>query len=135
MTQNPETDVAAFLAGAGLGLTLGTNLFKGGVLAQGLGVPAEAVFVEAQGGGERPEPYLGAGDMWPTEVEITVRGPAGNRATAHATARTLLETLHRATISGYVMVLAEEGEPEHMEADEAQCHEYTFSIILQWAVA
>lgn len=132
MTQDPQLDVATFLAAAGLNLTLGTNLFTGEVLAVSSSVPAESVFVEAQRG-ERPRPYLGAGNMWPVEVDITVRGPAGNREAARLRARAIRDALHRAAISGYVIVLSVDAEPEHVGADDAECHEYTFTLTLEWS--
>lgn len=133
MTQDPETDIAAYLATAvGLELTLGTNLRKGEVLAVSSTVPAECVFVEVQST-EAPEPYLGAGDYWTAEADITVRGPSGNREAARLRARAILEALHRATIPGYVRVVADDSEPEHLGADEAQCHEYTFTLTLEWS--
>jgi hypothetical protein len=132
MTQDPEQDLAAFVAAAGLGWTEGANLFTGEVRAVGPGVPAEAVFIEALGE-EPPEPYLGAGDAYPCEVDFTVRGAPGNREGARQKARALMAALHRATIAGYTIVLLADTLPEHMGMDPVtQCHEYTFSLTLQW---
>jgi hypothetical protein len=132
MTQDPEVDIPAYMASAGLSLVLGTNLFRGEVLAQGRGVPAEAVFVEVQSS-QPPDPFLGSGDYWSAEVDVTVRGAAGAREAARLRARAILHALQRAAITGYVRVVAEDTEPEHLGADEAQCHEYALSITVEWS--
>lgn len=135
-TQDPQVDVAAHiltlgLSYAGAALALGTNLFRGEVQAVGNGVPGAAIFVQALPGGS-PEPYLGALDKWEAEVEVTVRSNPGEREEARAFARELLARLHRATIAGYISCVAEETEPEWQEQDEGDCHEYVFSITLEW---
>jgi hypothetical protein len=48
---NPALDLATYLAGQGLGLTLGTNLFWGLERFDGPGVPANSVFVYSMPGG------------------------------------------------------------------------------------
>lgn len=129
-------DVAAYLLTLGLSyegtaLALGANVFRGEVQAVGNGVPPAAIFVQALPGGS-PEPYLGALDVWEAEVEVTVRSNPGQREDARTFARGLLARLHRAPITGYISCVVEETEPEWQEQDEAECHEYVFSITLEW---
>jgi hypothetical protein len=135
MTQDPQTDVAAFLATA-LGRTLGTNLFAGPVLAVGEGVPPDAIFVEAQPG-EAPDPVLGASQSeWEAEVEITVRGSPGDPEGPRAVARSVRDEVHLANARGgltsYTLVTCDDSEPEYLEADQQQCHEYAVSFTLRW---
>lgn len=130
-------DVAAYLLTLsltyeGVALALGTNLFRGEVQAVGNGVPPAAVFVQALPG-TPPEAFLGAASTeWEAEVEITVRSNPGQREDARAFARGLLARLHCAAITGYTRVVAEDSEPEWQEQDEAECHEYVFSITVEW---
>jgi hypothetical protein len=134
--KDPQVDVAAYIITLGLSyegvaLALGTNLFRGEVQAVGNGVPSAAIFVQALTG-DPPEGFLGAEDEWTVEVEVTVRSNPGQREDARAFARGLLARLHRAPITGYTLVVAEDSEPEWVEADESDCHEYTFSITVEW---
>jgi hypothetical protein len=131
-TQNPEVDVAAFYASAELGLTLGTNLFRGKVLAVGQGVPAAALFVEGQDA-EPPQPFLGTGtSYWTGDVDVTARGPPGDRRAAFDAARAALQAFHLATLPGYVRVVSLSSLPRWVEEDEAGCHEYRFTLSLEW---
>lgn len=116
---------------ASVAVALGTNLFRGEVQAVGNGVPAAAVFVQALSG-PPPEAFLGAMDEWEAEVEVTVRSAPGEREQARTFARGLLARLNRATISGYTRVVSEDTEPEWLERDEGDMHEYVFSITLEW---
>jgi len=136
-SKDPQVDVAAYivtlgLTYAGASLALATNVFRGEVQAVGNGTPSAAVFVQALQG-DPPQAFLGAGTTeWAAEVEITVRSAPGEREAARAFARGLLARLHCAAISGYTRVVAEDTEPEWVEQDEGGCHEYQFSLTLEW---
>jgi hypothetical protein len=135
MTQDPQSDVAAFLADE-LSRTVGTDLFTGAVLAVGEGVPTDAIFVEAQPG-EAPDPVLGASQSeWEAEVEVTVRGAPGDPEGPRVLARSVRDALHLANARGgltsYTLVTCDDSEPEYLEADQQQCHEYAVSFTLRW---
>ena len=131
MTQDPMLDFAAFLASAGLGLTLGANLFRGEVRATKDGVPAESVFVMAEGGDRAP--FLGTGTKdREVEVEVTVRGAPDDFNGPRELARAISEAADQATLAGYYSVVCEDAEPEHIRKDHARCHEWAVSFTLSW---
>lgn len=120
MPLNPASDVATKLAAAGLGLTVGTNLFIGELRPVETGVPAKAAFVLGHGG-PRPTPYLGIGkSYYRSHVQVLVRGNPGEFQVTDALARDVLRALHTKTITGYIQVLAEESEAGYLGADEAE---------------
>lgn len=129
---NPEEDVATFLAAAGLGLTLGANLFTGPVLAVGTGVPASAVFC-INAPAERPEPFAGSGtSTYAADVEVTIRGAPDARGPARALAASIIEALQMATLSGYHLVLVVDSVPEYVKKDQQGCHEYAVAVTVEW---
>lgn len=117
------------------GRTVGTNLFQGKVLAVAEGTPAECVFVQAHRG-DRPQALLGTGsNLWSADVEVTVRGPPKDREAARQLARTALQAAQQATVAGltgYVLALLVDGEPEYLYPDVNGCHLYAFSLTVQW---
>ena len=131
---DPEADVAALVATA-TGRTLGQGLLRGKVLAVEEGTPPDCIFVSAHRG-ERPMPLLGTGTtVWSSDVEVTVRGPAGDREAARQTARGLLYAVQQATrtgLEGYALALVVDGEPEDMEQDTNQSHSFSFALTVQW---
>lgn len=119
--RNPASDLVDFLTSktaGGVVLTRATNLFVGG-LRSADEAPSPAVFVQNTGGPE-PVPYLGgAREAWqrPT-VQVLVRGPVDDTATAESVARGVYELLQMATISGYVAILSRASAPEPLGPDD-----------------
>jgi len=134
-TPDPEADVASLVATA-TGRTLGASLFRGKILAVGEGAPADCIFIRAHRG-ERNQPFVGSSQtLWGADVEVTVRGPAGDRESARATATTVLHALQKATsgggFSGYTLALVVDGVPEDLEQDTNQCHLFAVAVTVQW---
>lgn len=116
MPVNPEVDISGFLNSKTFGdltLTEGTNLFRGHPEDDG-GVASTAAFVRVAPGGVPPTPYLqGASgpDWWEPVVQVFLRYD-GSRTKARNAARDLNQTLHKASITGYTFVLANQSEPD-----------------------
>lgn len=131
---DPEADVATLVAGF-TSRTLGTNLFRGPMLAASPQVPADCVFVQAHRG-DRPQPLLGTGmTVWSADVEVSVRGPPSDREAARTTARELLQQVQQSTrtgLPGYSLALVVDGEPEQMPQEANLSHVYVFSLTVQW---
>ena len=128
----PDAAVATHLAAAGLGLTVGTNLFRGPVRPVSAGVPAKAVFVLVTGG-PGPVPYLDAavhGDTWQFDVQVRIRGDRESFATTRTLARAIRNALHRADISGYLSALSIESEPTYMGFDGSERPEFSTNVRL-----
>lgn len=118
----PDAAVVTHLAAAGLGLTAGTNLFRGTMRPVAAGVPALAVFV-AETGGPPPVPYIDAavnGDTWHFDVQVMIRGNRETTAAARTLARNIRNSLHRATITGYLSVVAQQSAPTPLGFDESE---------------
>lgn len=111
------TDVATYLSGAGLGLTVGTNLFS-----TELEIPAEAsvpaVFVRPAGG-PPPEPYFGShGSDHILQLSILVRGEREKAKEGFALARSVAGALQKASIAPYYSVLLREAQPVSLGTDD-----------------
>lgn len=115
----PNEDVANALAGAGLGLTLGVNLFAGGYQQVQTGVPTQAVFCQLFDGYGPPQRYL-QGNYAEAGVGIQAREPrvvVYVRSAKHdyhggqVLARAAKDALHDVPISGYDAVRVMNPEP------------------------
>ena len=107
---NPLSDMATFLAAAGLGLTKGTNLFWGTQRGVGGGVPINAVFVIG-GGGTEPERTMGR-TLEIRHPFVIIRVRWSSNGAGDAKARAIQDALDNATISGYLDVRALNSEPQ-----------------------
>ncbi len=117
MIHNPAEDVVAFMDGETVNarvLAAGTNLFA---CEPRVGpddtYPLRCVFVW-EASGPAPMPYLGVSrSVWYPRVQVRVRGDgaADSMQEGRLTARAVIALLHRAQISGYVSVLANESAP------------------------
>ena len=119
---SPDSDIRTALAGSGLGLVAGTNLFCGPVRAPMPGVPPLAVFVLASGG-YGPRPLLGSHtDYRISTVQVTVRSAEQDFAGGQSLARSVLIALQRAAITGYASVVMRESEPNYLGQDQDARH-------------
>lgn len=109
------TDVANYIAAAGLGLTLGTNLFVADEIAAGV---APAVYVRPSGG-PAPEDYFGdAQSFLRLQVSVLVRGEREKKPESATLARSVASALHQAPIAGYVDVQLRESQPVFLGTDD-----------------
>jgi hypothetical protein len=128
---SPDMDVAQHLAAAGLGLTLGGNLYASPSLPSAdASVPVRAVFVLSAGGDV--DAYLGGGSLWEAPVEVTVRSPSSAYAAGRTLALACLEALHLAQLPGYVSCAAEAAQPEYLGQDESGAHEWVVDVLVWW---
>lgn len=128
----PDAAVVTRLAAAGLGLTSGTNLFRGPVRPVGNGVPAKAVFCLAAGG-PAPVPYIDAaafGDTYYFDVQVRVRGDRESFAATRSLARSIRNALHRASLSGYLSTVVTESEPISLGFDGSERPEFALNVRL-----
>lgn len=122
MSRAYNEDVAAALAAAGLGLTLGTNLFDEGPAQVQTGVPSEAVFCQSYGDYGTPIRYLqdnyatiGAGiQAKEPRVIVTIRSNPQDIHGGRALARSVRDALHNVPMSGYDAVRIQETDPLHL---------------------
>jgi hypothetical protein len=134
----PDLDVANFLAGSGLGLTLGTNLFVGSIRpasSSGPSMPPQAVFVISTPG-PAPLTFKGAGQgsLSMGMIQVRLRSQPNDFLTAQTLSRQIRDTLHRATIAGYVYVVARQSEPQYLGQDQQGNEEFSLNFDL-WRAA
>jgi len=116
----PATDVATHLAGMGISLTLGTNLFTGGIRDVRTGIPKNAVFVKGLPGG-LPQRTMGEeNEIRSPLVSVNVRWTTFDGGDTKM--REIQEVLQAATISGYIDVMAQQSEPLVLGQDNEGLH-------------
>ncbi len=126
----PATDVATELAGAGIGLTLGTNLFMGPMRDASASVPKNAVFVKGLPGG-LPQRTMGESDEIRSPlVSVNVRWTTFNAGDTKI--RQVQEALQAATISGYIDVVAQQSEPLVLPPDNEGLHMFMMVFSLKY---
>lgn len=105
----PSVDVATYLANAGLGLTLGTNLFTG-LESEETGVPANAVFVYGMPGG--PADRNADVRIEHRYAMVHVRARRTTQQAADTISRQILDALQGADLGGdYLDLRALQSEP------------------------
>ena len=130
MAVPPDSAVSSILAGASIGLTVGTNLFLGPVREQAAGMPHKAVFCLATGG---PSPLMHVqGNTGPdikrSNVQIRIRSDVGAFAVGQALARSVWSALQRATFTGYMGIACRESEPVYLGQDDTEHHEWSVNV-------
>lgn len=126
----PPTDVAVHLAGASISLTLGTNLFTGGIRDVRTGVPKNAVFVKGMPGG-LPQRTMGQGDEIRSPlVSVNVRWSTFDGGDTKM--REIQEALQAATIFGYIDVVAQQSEPLVLGQDNEGLHMFMMIFSLKY---
>ena len=131
---NPDQDVAAQLAAAGLGLVVGTNLFTAGPQQVQAGVPSQAVFCVLYGGYGAPVRYFNGAlsssagtEAREPRVMVYVRSSRQDYGGGLTLARAVKAALHDVTPpAGYDWIRVEEQEPIFLyQTDNA---EFVFSM-------
>jgi hypothetical protein len=130
MSHQPDLNVAQALASAGLGLTLGTNLFWGKVreVDTASGVPSQAVFVTLRLS-PAPENYCD-GSITPQarepQLQVTVRSNPQDFSGGQTLARSVKDALHDIPPSGYDACRVTQAEP--VPIGETDSGEHLFSV-------
>lgn len=112
----PATDLLAFLAGAGLSLTVGTNAFRGLVQPVGEYVPADALFA-ADAGGPAPSARDMGGSGESRIAMVVLRLRWTDAIDGDTKIHAVRDALTGAAVAGYLDTVAA-GEPRELPNDE-----------------
>ena len=134
MADVPDKATADFLTAAAIGLTLGTNLFRGpirpSISSTGTSIPHEAVFCLTTGG-PAPREFIQGNtgpDMKFANVQVRVRSNVGSFGSGQTLAATVWTTLQRAVFTDYMSVTLRESEPVYLGQDDTEHHEWTMNV-------
>lgn len=129
----PPTDVATELDGAGISLTLGTNLFTGPMREVSADVPKNSVFIKGLPGGF-PERTMGEpNEVREPLISIQVRNTSYNGGDTKV--RQIQEALQAVTISGYLDIAARQSEPLWLGQDNEGLHKWSMIYSLKYVDA
>lgn len=125
-----DADIATRLQAAGVG-TVGTDIFRGGMRTPSANIPQASIFVLPTGG-VGPEPLVNAGatDYTRPTVQVLIRGNVGSYITTQTTAQSVLDALHKSTISGYFQVLARTPQPLYLGLDDTEHPMFSVNVQL-----
>lgn len=136
--KNPASDLATYLAGktvGGVALVQATNLFVGKMRGNDT-TPSPSVWL-LNTGGPPPEPYLGGSrqGFYRAQVQILVRGPAGDMQTGEQIARDVFELVAQLQLTGYVSTFAQSAQPIWLLEDNAQHDVWVTNVECQYVAA
>jgi len=129
MSLDPAQDLVNFLATEGIGLTKGTNLFRGPERSKAK-VPADAVFVYSAGG-PTPMRVMGEG----TEVReavLSLRIRASKYEDGYSLSKNTFNAISAAAISGYLDTKLVGGEPTYIGPHEEGDHIWLFNVAMTY---
>lgn len=134
-------DIATVLAGAGLSLVKGTNLFLGlmppaGLSSDGVTVPAKCVSV-MHTGSPSPQGFVGQGKkaLATASCQIVVRGEREDRQGTRDLAFAIYEALNQTTPAPYVSMMVRESTPLEGPADDGQRPRWVMNAQAQYVNA
>lgn len=113
--------VATFLAGAGLNLTTGTNLFTSEEIPapDPATTPTVPTVYVRPAGGPPPAPYFGSfGSDHIMQMSILVRGVRDQDPESWVLARSVSDSLQKATILPFYSVLLRDAQPVFLGRDD-----------------
>lgn len=133
MALDPAIDLAAYLGGNLGTLTLGTDLFSGperAYVPKG-NVPAECVFCIASGG-PPPRLFLQGGSSWDGRyvVQVIVRSGQEDYAGGLSLAKSIIDTLHLATITNWYHVEVIHSGEHYLGKNENDLHRWSINFSL-----
>ena len=125
----PDEATSSVLATAGIGLTVGANLFRGPVRPQSATIPHKAVFCLTTGG---PAPLThdiknGGPDIKRGAVQVRVRSDVGKFEAGQLLATNAWNALQRAEAPGYMSITCRESAPVYLGLDDTEHHEWTIN--------
>jgi hypothetical protein len=134
--RDSAADIATVLAGAGLSLTNGTNLFLGPMPEDDDTVPDKCVAVLQTGGGA-PLGFIGGGKKAFVSVscQIRVRGDREDFQAGQTLACGILEALNQTAPSPYVAIRVRESAPFYGGTDSADRPQWSLNVVLQYVNA
>jgi len=126
----PANDIATELDGAGISLTLGTNLFTGPFREVSASIPKDCVFVKGLPGG-LPERTMGQVDEIRSPlVSVQVRNTSFNGGDTKV--RDIQETLTGVVIAGYLDIATQQSEPLYIGQDNEGLHMWSMIYSLKY---
>ncbi len=127
ITRKIEEDIAAFLVTAGYG-TAGVDIFACRELPPDPagGVPVACIFIQTFGGPESKGMFGARHDVRLINVQVLSRGARGEAGETAGlnTARQLRASLHRATVSGYMALVAQQSEPTPLGVGDTEVYRH-----------
>jgi hypothetical protein len=130
MATDPDGDMVTYLDAQVGSLTDGTNLFRGKMRGKGANMPSSVVFCLATGG-DPPMTYIQGTtkvSLRNSMVQVLVRSPQNEFGTGQTLARTIRDTLHAASISGYIGVRVNEAEPNQLYEETSKHFIWTLNV-------
>lgn len=131
--RNPAQDTVDHLAGAGLGLTKGTDLFASMPRAQTNNIPANSVFVYGLPGGAPTRAMGEVEEILVPVVMVVVRHRS--YSTGDALGRSIRDSMQAADISPYLDVVAQSSELEPIGQDNDGNHQFMLGFELSYVEA
>ncbi len=130
----PDLDVAVALASAGLGLTLGQNIYWGKEreVDPDTGVPSKAVFVVNRLGAA-PDNYIDESRTPQAReplLQIVVRSEPQDFTGGYALARSVKDALHDIHLSGYDACRVTQAEPVPIGENDSGEHLFSLNVHL-----
>jgi hypothetical protein len=130
MSTEPETALRDYLASAGLGLTVATNLFQGPMRPASGAQEAACVYV-LQTGGPAPQDELGTGKaIVPYTVQVRVRSATGEYVNGRTLAKAVWAACHQAAITGFFGISVQQAGPMYLGEDEDGRHQFSFYVTM-----
>lgn len=126
MPHNPAVDLATFLAAAGLGLTLGTDIVVGMPRDAGATVPKDAVFVHGFGGTPATRFMGQATEVRRPLLMLQVRN--GSMLAGDTLARNILNAIAGSDVSTYLDTFPSQSEPNYAGQDQNGDHFWNHSF-------
>lgn len=128
MSKNVPNDLGTFLASAGLGLTLGTNIFIGPVRDSMGNIPNDSVFLIG-GAGSRPERTMGeVSEIKRAIVHVRVRSRTFN--TGYTLARGIKDAVQGSSITDYIDSYGTDSEPLVLGQDNEGRYMFNLGIAM-----
>jgi hypothetical protein len=126
----PDAAVADLLATAGIGLTKGSNLFRGPVRPDLFGVQNKSVFCLATGGPINQR-LLGNQQGYTVKtVQVRLRSRAGDFDGGQLLGRQIRDALHGKVTTDYLAVLVREPEPNYLGQDADDRYDWSLNVEL-----
>lgn len=131
MPHNPAIDFATFLAGAGLGLVLGTSIVVGMPRDAAATIPKDAVFIHGFGGVPATRFHGAPPEIRRPLLSLQVRN--GSMLNGDTVARAILNAVAGADVSTYLDVFPSQSEPNYAGQDQNGDHfwNHTFEMVYE----
>ena len=127
---SPDLDLVDYLAGAGLGLTKGTNIFVGPVRDMTPQIPDNSVFVTTRGG-RLPVRTMGLQEEVRSPL-IFIRIRNKNYDTGYNLAKAIMTSLMSGGVAGYLDIEPMQSEPNFLQTDSKNRLMWDLSYLMKY---